>query len=50
MNLPIAIESYLVQKDDVKEVIIVDKVFEGSQAEKVGLQEGDILIEYVVRG
>ena len=50
MNLPLAIESYVKQKDDAHkesvEIIIVHKVFEGSQAEKIRLQKGDILIEY----
>lgn len=50
MNLPLAIKSYVRQRDDLKkmavDIIIVDKVFKGSQAENAGIQEGDILIEY----
>ena len=50
MNLPLAIKHYVKQKGDAKkesvEIIIVDKVFKGSQAEDIGLKEGDILVEY----
>lgn len=50
MNLPLAIKSYVRQKNNLKkgsiEIIVVDKVFKGSQAENIGIQEGDILIEY----
>jgi hypothetical protein len=50
MHLSLAIDSYVKQKDDPEkemiETLVVKKVFKGSQAENIGIQEGDILIEY----
>ena len=46
LNLPMAVQKYLKEKGEQIDVVIVDEVFSGSQADQIGLEAGDIIFEY----